>query len=418
MTETSSSEARGPWCPPDPTDERPLAGLRILELATIIAGPFAGMLLADFGADVIKVEHPAGDPARALGNKKNGSALDWKRLARNKRLVALDLHDPEAQATVRRLAATADVVIENFRPGTLERWGLGWDRLSADNPGLVLLRVTGWGQDGPYAPRPGFGSITEAMAGFAAINGDRDGPPLLPPFGLADHLSGLYGAFSILTALRERDRSGRGQVIDLAIYESLFSILGSMVIDYDQLGFVQERMGNRVHYSAPRNVYRTADDEWVALSGSTPNTARRVFTVIGRPELADDPRFLDNAARLAHADELDALVAEWIGAHPLDEVLTRFEQAEVALAPVQAMDRIFTDPHFLAREAIVSVPDPELGPIRMQGVFPKLTRTPGRIAWAGRRRDADRAAVLSGGGSAAESASPEGSPPRGGGVAP
>lgn len=386
--------AHDPWSVPDPEDTRPLAGLKVLELASIIAGPFAGMLLADFGADVIKVEHPGGDPARVLGNRKHGVALDWKRLARNKRLVTLDLHEPDAQAAARKLAAQADVVIENFRPGTLERWNLGWDRLSAENPGLVMLRVTGWGQDGPYASRPGFGSIAEAMAGFAAINGDVGGPPLLPPFGLADHITGIYGAFSILTALRERDRSGLGQVVDLAIHESLFSILGAMALDYDQLGYIQPRMGNRVHYAAPRNVYRTADGEHVALSGSTPNTARRVFDVIGRPELADDPRFIDNAARLAHADELDSLIAGWIGAHELDEVLEKFAAADVALAPVQGMDRIFRDPHFAARGTIAAVEDPDFGTLRMQNVVPRLSRTPGAIRWAGRAQDADRDTIL------------------------
>ncbi len=391
-TSNAATDLAGqPWRPASEADARPLAGVKVLELATIIAGPFAGMLLADFGADVVKLEHPNGDPKRALGNKKNGSSLDWKRLARNKRLAALDFHTPENQEIVRKLARTADVVIENFRPGTLEKWGLGYDELSKENPGLVMLRVTGWGQTGPYQKRPGFGSVAEAMAGFASINGEKNGLPLLPPFGLADHISGIYGAFAVVTALRERDRSGKGQVIDLAIYESIFSVLGAMVVDYDQLGYVQKRMGNRVHYSSPRNVYRTADDRHVALSGSTPNTARRTLLAIERPDLTDDPKFATNAARLENADELDSLIAAWIASQPLDAVLKRFEELEVALAPILDIEQIFKNEHFLARGAIVEVPDEELGSIRMQGVFPRFSRTPGRIDWAGgvRNRHAD-----------------------------
>jgi len=361
----------------------PLAGLRVLELAAIIAGAYTGMLLADFGADVIKVEHPNGDPYRHLGNKRDGTALDWKRLGRNKRLVALDLHDPAAQQVVRDLAAQADIVTENFRPGTLEKWGLGYDRLSENNPGLVMLRVTGWGQDGPHRDRPGFGSVAEAMAGFAALNGEKDGPPLLPPFGLADHLTGVYGAFATMAALRERERSGRGQVIDLALYESIFSILGGMVIDYDQAGFVQQRNGNRVFYSSPRNVYKTSDGRFVALSGSTDNTARRIFAAIGKAELYEDERFRTNAARLQNADEVDALIAEWIGARPLAEVTAVFEAEQVALAPVQDITQIIEDEHFIARGTIATVDDPQWGKIRMPGIVPSFSRTPGSIRWPG-----------------------------------
>jgi crotonobetainyl-CoA:carnitine CoA-transferase CaiB-like acyl-CoA transferase len=383
-----------PWKTATQGDARPLVGVKVLELANIIAGPFTGMLLADFGADVVKVEHPSGDPKRALGNKKNGSSLDFKRLGRNKRVVTLDLHTAESQAIVAEWARTADVVTENFRPGTLEKWGLGYERLSAENPGLILLRVTGWGQSGPYRDRPGFGSVAEAMAGFAAINGEKGGAPLLPPFGLADHITGIYGAFAILTAMRERDRSGKGQVIDLAIYESIFSVLGATVVDYDQVGYVQTRMGNRVHYSSPRNVYRTKDDRWVALSGSTPATARRVLIAIGRPELADDPKFATNTARLENADELDTLVADWILDHPLDHVLSHFGKLEVALAPIQDISQIYRDEHFQARQAITQVPDEELGAVRMQAVVPRLSRTPGRIDWAGPRRGAHDDEIL------------------------
>lgn len=367
------------------SSEGPLAGIRVLELAAIIAGAFSGMLLADFGADVIKVEHPTGDPYRQLGNKRDGTSLDWKRLGRNKRLIALDLHDPASQEIIRDLAAQADIVTENFRPGTLEKWGIGYEQLKQRNPGLIMLRVTGWGQDGPHRDRPGFGSVAEAMAGFAAINGEKNGPPLLPPFGLADHLTGVYGAFAVLTALRERDRSGEGQVIDLALYESIFSIMGGMVINYDQAGYVQQRNGNRVHYSSPRNVYKTRDGRYVALSGSTANTAQRVFSAIGKPDLYHDPKFNTNVARLANADELDTMVADWMIAHPLDEVMRVFNREKVALAPVQDISQIMEDEHFIARKAIVTVEDEEWGPVKLPGVFPRFSRTPGKIRWSGAR---------------------------------
>lgn len=382
---TTGTSAASPWRPASEFDGSLLRGVRVVELAAIIAGAFSGMLLADFGADVIKVEHPGGDPYRKLGNKRDGTAFDWKRLGRNKRLVTLDLHDPESQQIVRDLIAEADVLTENFRPGTLEKWGLGYERLKEINPRLVMLRVTGWGQDGPARDRPGFGSVAEAMAGFAAMNGEKNGPPLLPPFGLADHLTGVYGAFAILAALRERDHSGVGQIIDLALYESIFSILGGMVIDYDQIGFVQKRHGNRVFYSSPRNVYQSRDNRYFALSGSTANTARRVFQAIGKAELADDPRFSSNDARLANADEVDTLIADWIGAHDGAHVLQRFQECEVALAPIQDVADIFKDEHFKARGAIVTVEDEEWGPVKMPGVVPRFSRTPGAIRWAGAR---------------------------------
>jgi crotonobetainyl-CoA:carnitine CoA-transferase CaiB-like acyl-CoA transferase len=366
----------------------------VLELATIIAGGFSGMLLADFGADVLKVEHPSGDPYRALGHRKNGIPLAWKRISRNKRLVVLDLHEPDAQATVRRWASEADVVSENFRPGTLEKWNLGYDALSAENPGLVLLRISGWGQTGPYKDRPGFGSVGEAVSGFAAINGEAGGPPLLPPFGLSDHIAGLYGAFAALAALRERDRSGRGQVIDLALYEAMFSVIGNQIVDYDQIGFIQQRNGNRVHYASPRNVYRARDDRWIALSGSTQSTARRVFLAMGRADLIADERYATNAARVAHSDELEEFVAAWVRERDSAEVMRAFADAGVAAAPVLGVDDIMHDPHYTAREMVVELTDDELGTIRMQGVVPKMSRTPGEVRWAGGRIGQDQADVL------------------------
>lgn len=364
----------------------PLEGIRVLELAAIIAGSFTGVLLADFGADVIKVEHPDGDPIRKLGNTKDGVSFEWKRLGRNKRLVTLDLHDRDAQQVIRDLAAEADVVTENFRPGTLERWNIGYEQLRENNPGLVMLRVTGWGQNGPHKDRPGFGSVAEAMGGFAALNGENGGSPLLPPFGVADNLSGVYGAFAVMVALREREKSGLGQNIDLALYESIFSILGSKVTDYDKTGFIPPRLGNRVYYSSPRNVYGTSDGRYIAISGSTPAIAKRILIAIGRPELFEDERFHTNAARLKNADELDAIIAQWIKARPFREVMETFEREQVAVGPIQDVSHIVDDEQFLARETILRVADEDWGDVLVPNVVPRLSRTPGSIRWPGRNK--------------------------------
>jgi crotonobetainyl-CoA:carnitine CoA-transferase CaiB-like acyl-CoA transferase len=270
----------------------PLTGLRVLDLATLFAGPLAATLLGDFGAEVIKVEHPAKpDPSRGHGPAKNGVGLWWKLLGRNKRTMTLDLSKPGGRTTLLRLAATADVIVENFRPGTLEKWGLGWDELSAVNPRLVLARVTAFGQFGPYAHRPGFGTLAEAMSGFAAITGEPDGPPTLPPFGLADSIAALATAYAVMTALAARDRTGTGQVVDMAIIEPILTVLGPQPIWYDQLAHVQGRTGNRSQNNAPRNTYRTADGGWVAVSASATSVAERVMRLVGRPELIDEPWF-------------------------------------------------------------------------------------------------------------------------------
>ncbi|MYW46106.1 CoA transferase [Streptomyces sp. SID161] len=367
----------------------------MLDLATLFAGPMAATLLGDFGAEVIKVEHPRRpDPSRGHGPAKHGVGLWWKVLGRNKRTVTLDLSTPGGRAALLRLAATADVVVENFRPGTLEKWDLGWPELSAANPRLILTRVTAFGQFGPYARRPGFGTLAEAMSGFAAVTGEPDAPPTLPPFGLADSIAGLATAYAVLTALAGRERTGAGQVVDMAIIEPILSVLGPHPTWYDQLGYVQERTGNRSANNAPRNTYRTADGRWVAVSTSAQSVAERVLRLVGRPELTGQPWFATGAGRAAHADVLDEAVGAWIAARPCAEVLAAFEKAEAAAAPVQDVRDVLADPQYQALDTVTTVADPELGPLRMQNVLFRLSATPGAIRWAGRPHGADTDAVL------------------------
>lgn len=374
----------------------PLEGVRVLDASTVLAGPLACQILGDYGADVIKIEHPKfGDSMRGHGQSKNGQGLWWKMLARNKRCVGLYLGDPEGADVFAQLARTADVVVENFRPGTLERWGIGPGRLSADNPGLVLVRVTGFGQTGPYAPRPGFGTIAEAMSGFAAITGEPSGPPTLPPFGLADSIAAIAAVSATMMALYHRDaRGGMGQIIDLSILAPIVTALGPQPIVYDQLGIVQERTGNRSDNNAPRNTYKTKDDKWVAISTSADRVAQRVMTLVGHPEVIDEPWFSSGRGRAQHGDLLDKYVAEWIGARTRDKVLHAFEEAEAAVAPVYDAADLVEDPHVKATDMITSVDDPELGPIRMQNVLFKMSATPGRIRHTGRGIGADTDEIL------------------------
>ena len=377
------------------TSTAPLHGLRVLDLATLFAGPLAAMMLGDFGADVVKVEHPRKpDPSRGHGPAKDGVGLWWKVLGRNKRTVTLDLSTPGGRDALLRLAADADVIVENFRPGTLERWGLGWEELSAVNPRLVLARVTGFGQFGPYAHRPGFGTLAEAMSGFAAITGEPDGPPTLPPFGLADSVAALATAYAVMTALTARTTTGQGQVVDMAIIEPMLAVIGPHALWYDQLGYVQPRTGNRSRNNAPRNTYRTSDGSWVAVSTSAQSIAERVLRLVGRPELIDEPWFADGTGRAAHAEELDAAVGGWIARHTRDEAMAAFEKAEAAIAPVYDVRDVLDDPQYQALGTVTEVPDPELGPIRMQNVLFRLSDTPGGIRWAGRPHGADTEEVL------------------------
>ncbi|MFB2597026.1 CaiB/BaiF CoA transferase family protein [Herbiconiux sp. P17] len=373
----------------------PLTGLRVLDVSTLFAGPLAATFLGDFGADVIKVEHPRKpDAARGHGPAKDGVNLWWKTLGRNKRTVTIDLGSPEGAELLLALVEDADVLVENFRPGTLERWGLGPEALHAVNPRLVIARVTAFGQVGPYSGRPGFGSLAEAMSGFAALTGEPDGPPTLPPFGLADGIAALATAYAVMVALRGVEQSGAGQVIDMAIIEPILMLLGGQITAYDQLGLVQPRTGNRSVNNAPRNVYRTADGEWVAVSTSSQSIAERVMTLVGRGDLISEPWFGSGHSRAEHADELDDAVASWIGARSTAEVVDRFEQAQAAIARVSDVRGVLADPQYAAIGTVQTVDDDDLGPIKMQNVLFRLSETPGGIRWTGRGHGADSAAVL------------------------
>ena len=373
----------------------PLAGLRVVDAATLFAGPLAATYLGDFGADVVKVEHPRRpDAARGHGQVKDGIGLWWKTLGRNKRTVTVDLKHPDGAAAMKRLLGTADVLVENFRPGTLERWGLDPDTLLELNPRLVIARVTAFGQDGPYAGRPGFGSLAEAMSGFAAITGEPDGPPTLPPFGLADGIAGLATAYAVMAALRHRDETGRGQVVDLAIIEPILMMLGAPLTAYDQLGYVQPRTGNRSVNNAPRNVYRTSDGEWVAVSTSSQSIADRVLRMVGRPDLVAQPWFASGGQRAEHADELDEAVGGWIAERTREEVVKAFEEAEAAVGPIYDVRGVLADPQYQARGTALTVEDDDLGPLVMQNVLFRLSETPGEVRWAGRHPGADTDDVL------------------------
>ncbi len=371
-----------------------LQGVRVLDVSTLFAGPLAATILGDFGAEVIKIEHPRGDPVRDHGYSKNGIPLWWKMLSRNKKTITLNLSHREGQALMVRLVESADVLIENFRPGTLERWNLAPDRLREINPRLVVARVTGFGQFGPYAGRPGFGTLAESMSGFAHITGEPDGPPTLPPFGLADGIAAQATANAVLMALYHRDaHGGSGQVIDLAIIEPILTILGPQPIVYDQLGIVQVRTGNRSVNNAPRNTYRTADGKWVAISTSAQSIAERAMRLVGHPEVIDEPWFASGAERAKHAQELDDYVGGWIAQHDLKQVISAFEEAEAAVAPVYDIEQIMEDPQYEALGSIAAIEDADLGSVKMQNVMFRMSDTPGRIRWAGRGLGEDNSTI-------------------------
>lgn len=348
----------------------PLTGIRVLDLATVVAGPGTARYLGDFGADVLKIERPgAGDSTRTMGlaDPRDGVALYWKLLGRNKRCASLDLKDPDDVATLLDLVDHAHVVIENFRPGTLERLGLGPDVLLERNPKLVILRVSGFGQDGPYARRPGFATLAEAMSGFAAINGEADGPPLLPPIALTDEVTAIVGAFAVMVALW----SGVGQVVDVNLLESLLQCMGPLPAAFGLTGFLQPRMGSGLPYSVPRGTWRCADGGWVAISASAEPVARRVMALLGLGD-RDDLRSFDG--RIAARDEIDAAVAAFCAPRTVDEVVTAFSDAEAAAAPVYDMADVFADEHLKSREAIT-----DLDGVPMQNLIAHFSRTPGSL---------------------------------------
>jgi formyl-CoA transferase len=378
MDDTASERAAGQRA-------LPLVGVRVLDIATMAAAPWSATYLGEFGADVIKVEMPGtGDHQRRWGTPKNGVGLFWKSMGRNKRSVTLNLGKPSGAAIFKRLVADADVVIENFRPGTLERWGLGYETLKAINPRLVLLRVTGFGQTGPYSSRPGFGTLAESLTGFAHLTGRPGGPPTLPNGPLADGVAGMTGAFAVMVALYYRDaRGGVGQVIDLSLCEPLLRLLEPALLDYDQLGVARGRIGNRSDHVAPRNTYQCGDGRWVSISASAQSIFERLMDAIGRPELRCDPRFAVNSARVAYVDELDEIIGAWMRRHSRDEALSLLEAAQVAAAPVYDIPDIFADPHFQARESMISVEDADLGRMRLVNVVPRFSETPGSVQTTG-----------------------------------
>ncbi|MER6513821.1 CoA transferase [Nonomuraea sp. NPDC001636] len=372
-----------------------LADLRVIDAATLFAGPSAAMMLGDFGADVIKIEHPRrGDPSRGHGASVDGVGLWWKSLSRNKRTAAVDLSRAEGQEILRRLAERSDVLIENFRPGTLERWNLAPEDLLKANPRLIVARMTGFGQIGPMAGQPGFGTLAEAMSGFAAMTGEPDGPPTLPPLALADGIAGLAMSYAIMVALHARAATGRGQVIDLAIIEPILGLLGPQMTAYKALGVVPRRTGNRSSSNAPRNTYRTRDGRWVAISTSAQPIAERVVTLVGRPDLVEQPWFASGHGRVQHVDELDEAVATWIAARDADEVIARFEEAQAAVAPIYDVTDLATDPQYAALGTFVELPDAELGTVTLQNVLFRLSETPGEIRWPGRPLGHDTDEVL------------------------
>lgn len=365
--------------------ELPLRDIRVVDIATLAAAPWLACYLGEFGADVIKVEQPViGDHQRRWGTRRDGEPLFWKSIARNKRSVTLNLRDTRGQDLLKRLLATADVLVENFRPGTLERWGLGPEVLHQLNPRLVIARITGFGQSGPYSRRPGFGTLAEGLTGFSHLTGLPEGPPTLPNLPLADGVAGLTGAYAVMLALYHRDtRDGQGQVVDVSLCDPLLRLMEPALLDYDQLELNGTRTGNRTPHVAPRNTYRCGDGNWVALSASAQSIFERLARAIERPELAVDPRFRTNDDRLEHVDELDEIIAEWMGSRDRAEVLRVMEEAEVAVGPIYDPKAIFADPHFRARGSFVEVEDSRLGPMRLVNVVPRLSRTPGEVRATG-----------------------------------
>lgn len=377
----------------------PLEGVRVVDISNHLAGPSVSMYLGDYGADVVKVERPGpGDEMRYWGNNRDGVGLYFKVVNRNKKSISADLHTPMGVEIVKRLVKDADIVVENFRTGTLAKWGLDFDVLSRINPGLIMLKVTGFGQTGPYCNRPGFGTLAEAYSGYVHITGEPDRPPLLPGFGLGDASTGLMGAFLTMVALHEkRVNGGKGQVIDLALYETLYTLLGPQVVNYDQLGIIQERNGSRLPFTAPRNTYRTRDGKWVAIAGATQGVFERICAALEVQHLVEDPRFRNNRIRMENALALDEMLQAAVDRFDLVDLLARFETLDAAVAPAYNVAQTFDDPQFQARENVVAVPDEELGgKVRMQNVVGKLSRTPGRIRSAGPRLGEHNREVLIG----------------------
>ena len=368
--------------------------MRVLEMGSTVAGPFCGRLLADFGAEVVKVEPAEGDPVRTMGKQFAGKSLYAASIFRNKVLVAIDLRRPEGQALAAELAATSDVVVENFRPGGLEKWGLGYDALSARNPGLVMARISGFGQDGPYSQRAGYGVIGEAVSGLRHLTGDPDRAPTRVAVSMTDYITGLYAAFGVVMALFARQRTGRSQCIDAALYECAFSFMEPWIAAYEKLGHVANRSGSRLPESTPNNLYPTGDDSYIHITAMGDAVFRRLVAAMDRAPLADDPRFADARSRSQHHAEIDELIGEWTSSHPLADLERTLGVAGVPATRIFTIADIFADPHYRARRSIVEAPDDELGTVTMAAVVPRLATTPGAIEHAGHRVGQDTRRVL------------------------
>jgi crotonobetainyl-CoA:carnitine CoA-transferase CaiB-like acyl-CoA transferase len=372
-----------------------LHGIRVIDAATLAAGPMVATALGEYGAEVIKVEQPgAGDPLRTWGECRDGIGLVWKSMSRNKRCVTLDLRQTEGQEVLHRLLDVSDVLVVNARPSALARWGLDYEAIHAAHPHVVMLHVSGYGRGGPASDRPGFGTLAEAMSGFAHLTGQPEGPPTLPPFMLADGVAALAATYAVTMALYHRDVHGAGgQLVDVNLIEPLARLMESATLAYDQLGVVPQRVGNRFDASAPRNAYRTADDKWLAISSAAPTIAARVFRAIDRADLAGDPDYVDPVRRKSRALEVDGLVAAWVRRHTLADAMAVFEGADVAAAPIYDAQQLLADEHLRARGSFVRIDDPDLGPITVQAPVAVLTETPGRIDHLGSALGADNAAV-------------------------
>ncbi|MCW3474036.1 CaiB/BaiF CoA transferase family protein [Limobrevibacterium gyesilva] len=361
-----------------PQARPPLSGLRVIDMSRLVAGNMVSLQLADHGAEVIKIEDPQkGDPLRAW--RVGGHSIHWKVYARNKKSLALSLRHPDGLALLRDLIATADVLIENFRPGTMEEMGLAPDALWETNPKLIVVRISGFGQDGPYRERPGFGSLVEGMSGFAAMNGFADREPVLPPLALADMIAGLYGAYAVMIARREVEHGGAGQVIDLPLLDPIVSILGPQAESFRTSGALPQRTGSRSQTTSPRNVFRTRDGRWIAISASIQTMAERLLRVVGREDMIADPRFATNTARVQNAEACEQPIVDFIAARTFADVMDIFEREQITAAPVYDVDQLIADPHVVEREVLVDLPDAEMGQVMMHNVVPRLSATPGAI---------------------------------------
>lgn len=361
----------------------PLTGCRVVELGSTVAGPFCGRLYADLGASVICIEKPSGDALRGMGRQFNGKSLWWTSMHRNKETVAVNMKSEEGRDIVRRLVRKADILIENFKPGTLEKWGLGFDEISRDNPGLVLVRISGFGQTGPYSKRAGFGIIGESLSGIRSITGEPDRPPARVATPVTDYVAGLYGAFGGLAAMQEKHRTGCGQVVDVALYESSFSLMENFVPSFEKLGIVPTRVGSRLHGHVPNSLFPVRNDEWIHIAAGNDTTFDRLAVAMDKPELLEMAKFNTGPARLEHEEELVELIGDWTRDWSLKDLYEFLVEHDIPAAPIYTIADVFEDPQFAAREMILEVPDDEMGKVKLSGVVPKFSNSPGKIRWTG-----------------------------------